>query len=116
VPAADSVIRVIQVASEVPKTLLLDQLHALAVQSFNRLVDYGLVRELVRESEAGAPVAEVTRDHEHGLFVEEQRQQELGIPSVLVLGNVTHHQGDKSQGVGLASISEDLLDVRNVHF
>ena len=60
VPPTDRIPGLVEVTCEVLEVLRLDELHALAVEALDRLVDHRLIRELMSELEALSPVAEVT--------------------------------------------------------
>lgn len=69
----DRVSRIIQIACKVIEALRLNQAHSLAIKSLNRLVNNRLIIELVREIESRAPVAEVARNDEDSLLIQEER-------------------------------------------
>ena len=57
--AADGVFSLVKVPCESVEALRFNQVHPLFVEFLDRLVNHGLVRELVSEAESLAPVTKV---------------------------------------------------------
>lgn len=93
--------------------MLLNEVHALAVQFFDRLPDGFVLKvlESMGKLEPAAPVTEVRGDHKKGLLVQEILREYLPIGCVGLWLQIPHHQRDELDWLSL----EDLSDVRNVH-